>query len=88
LLLELQGHKDNQDNGVFGAVFIKQRRGACRFCTVPQYIGSLNSRAVRTAPTKKLYNPHSNKASHGKPTAWMTLVCSQKDGRQQSSSSS
>jgi ribosomal protein S18 acetylase RimI-like enzyme len=30
---------------VFGAVFIKQRRGVCRFCTVPQYVGSLDSRS-------------------------------------------
>jgi hypothetical protein len=25
-------------------------------------------------------NPHSNKASHGKPAVWMTLVCNLKDG--------
>jgi hypothetical protein len=32
-------------------------------------------------------NPYSNKqASHGKPIVWMTLACSQKEGRQQNSS--
>jgi hypothetical protein len=37
---------------VFGAVFIKQRRGACRFCTVPQYVGSLNSRSAKNLAPK------------------------------------
>jgi hypothetical protein len=33
-------------NGVFGAVIKGQRRNSCRVCTVPQYVGSLNSCAV------------------------------------------
>jgi hypothetical protein len=31
-------------------------------------------------------NPQQRKASHGKPIVWMTIVCSRKEGRQQSSS--
>jgi hypothetical protein len=33
-------------------------------------------------------NPHNNEAPHGKTMVWMTLVCSQNEGRQQSSSRS